>query len=82
MNTYKEVNHIGIQEIEKILSRFCHSPDDFLESAAHAFADQVDYQLSVGGPPSFELEAKYTISGHIENHELSDDGIDIKELEA
>ena len=83
MNSYREVNHIGIKQIEKILLRFCHSPDKLnIESAAHEYANEVDYKLSIGNPPSFELEAKYTISGFYENHELDDNCIDTRELES
>jgi len=71
----KQVNQKGLERIAAILKeRHIHGAL-FDADNVIAWAQDVEYQLDIGNPPAFEIPRHATLSGLVEEHELTSDCI-------
>ena len=76
------VNETGLEDIKKFLSdNHKLGGDHFDRSMLQAWAHDAEFQLSEGNPASIEIRSWDTISGHTENHTISDAGLDCEDIE-
>ena len=72
----KLVNEKGLQEILRIIRKHRKDGENANEKNAQAYASDVEFQLDEGNPPCFELARHETLSGHVEEFEIDESGID------
>ena len=76
------VNATGLEEIKKFLADNHKLGGEHFDNAMlHAWAHDAEFQLSEGNPASIEIRSWDTISGHTENHTISDAGLDCEDIE-
>lgn len=71
----KQVNQKGLERIAAILKERHIYGDQFDADNVIAWAHDVEYQLDIGNPPAFEIPRHATLSGTVEEHELTEDCI-------
>ena len=74
------VNENGLRQIRDVLIRYsqygsAYEVFDKHDIGLRQFASTVESQLRAGHPPTFDLKAHETKSGHAETHEISRQGI-------
>ena len=78
-HSIKYINDRGIQEIYNFLSeRSKMEKDHFTHSMLQAWANDAEFQLSEGNPPSIELKSWETVSGKTEEMTISSAGVSLR----
>ena len=78
----KTLNVKAVDEIRAILStRHINGGENWTEAMLHAWAAKAEFQLGEGNPPCIELKSWESVSGHAEEHRLSDACIDCVDVE-
>lgn len=72
----KTVNAAGLAEIRTILSKHHRRGDNFTDDMIRGWARDVEFQLSEGNSPCFEIREWDSIHGRTQEFTLSDAGID------
>lgn len=76
------VNDHGLKEIHEFLSIHHRlGGDHFDRSMLQAWAEDAEFQLGEGNPPSIEIRSWDSVSGHTEEFTLSRNGLDCREIE-
>lgn len=70
----KVVNATGLAEIKSFLRRR-HFVQDWEKNYLRALAERAERQMARGSPPVIELKAWESLSGHVEEFQISDAGI-------
>lgn len=80
--TIQTVNATGLAEIRAILAKYHKlGGDHFTDEMIRAWAADVEFQLSEGNSPSFEIRASENVRGHTQEFELSSAAIDTQETD-
>lgn len=75
------VNASGLNEIRQFLADHHRlGGEHFTDSMLSAWADDAEFQMTEGNPPTIEIRARDSISGHAETYTISDAGIDTPSL--
>lgn len=76
---YQVINKRGKDCIKVFLNERMDGGDRLGESNIDAWATDAEFQMGEGNPPTIELPASISVSGHTECYTVPDDGIDIIE---
>ncbi len=80
--TVKTVNSSGIAQIAEFLAKNHKlGGEHFTSSMLRAWAEEAEFQLSEGNPPSIELKARDSLSGATQEFTISEKGIDSHSVE-
>jgi hypothetical protein len=71
------VNAVGLSEIREFLETHHKRDEPFTLENLRAWARDAEFQMSEGNPPSIEIRAFDSVSGHAEQYTISEDGIDV-----
>ena len=77
----KVVNIHGCHWIADQLTRILKAGTDKPSlKQAMAYAEEAEYQMSIGNPPCIEIRSWYTSSGHTEEFEIPEEYIEVEEV--
>lgn len=78
----REVNETGLREIKEFLARNHKKGGDyFTRDMLQAWAEQAEFQMREGNPPSIEIRAYESVNGYTQEYTISDEGITTTEVE-
>lgn len=78
----REVNETGLREIKEFLARNHKKGGDyFTRDMLQAWAEQAEFQMREGNPPSIENRAYESVNGYTQEYTISDEGITTTEVE-
>jgi hypothetical protein len=78
----REVNETGLREIKEFLARNHKKGGDyFTRDMLQAWAEQAEFQMREGNPPSIEIRAYESVHGYTQEYTISDEGITTTEVE-
>lgn len=76
------INEKGIKEIESFLvERLKDGHKGFTKAQLLAWADDAEYQMREGNPPTIEIKSCESVSGHTECFTVPECGIDAEIVE-
>lgn len=76
----RTINQTGIREIYEFLTDN-HKQEEFTESMLNAWAADAEFQMDEGNPPTIEIKAWDSVSGHTVEFTVSDAGVDVEVIE-
>lgn len=80
--TIQTVNATGLAEIRAILAEnHRRGGGHFTDDMLRAWAAEVEFQLSEGNSPTFEIRSWDSVRGHTQVFELSSAAIDTQEID-
>lgn len=76
----RTVNQTGLREIYEFLTDN-HKQDEFTEAMLNAWAEEAEFQMGEGNPPTIEIKAWDSVSGHAVEFTVSDAGVDVEVID-
>lgn len=78
----KTVNESGLKEIHEFLKKNLKGGAEwFGKEELHAWAEQADFQIGEGNPPTIEIKSWDSIHGYTQEYEISESGLDSEEID-
>ena len=76
----RTINQTGIREIYEFLTDN-HKQEEFTETMLAAWAADAEFQMDEGNPPTIEIKAWDSVSGHAVEFTVSEAGVDVEVIE-